>query len=175
MYRICSENMTEKKWRFGFQLYGQALPCQGCQDRQLVLDSLSRGSNPVNRHLCSKAEIRIKMVGQKSSYQGISRTRRGVLHIPGAIFNARYLHSRSSVRAIKSRRWKSLAECFPKTRPSVLAPSWLSSNRARKTALCTGGDKDRQSYSVPIRIVACVRATHHLVCAVRRRGCTASF
>ena len=41
-----------KKWRFGFQLYGQALPCQGCQDRQLVLDSLSRGSNPVNRHLC---------------------------------------------------------------------------------------------------------------------------
>ena len=43
--------MAEKNWRFGFQLYGQALPCQGCQDRQLVLDSLSRGSNPVSRHL----------------------------------------------------------------------------------------------------------------------------
>ena len=43
--------MAEKKWRFGFQLYGQALPCQGCENRQLVLDSLSRGSNPVNRHL----------------------------------------------------------------------------------------------------------------------------
>ena len=55
MYRICSENMAEKNWRFGFQLYGRALPCQGCQDRQLVLDSLSRGSNPVNRHLCPAA------------------------------------------------------------------------------------------------------------------------
>ena len=54
VYRICSENMAAKKWRFGFQLYGQALPCQGCQDRQLVLDSLSRGSNPVNRHLGTK-------------------------------------------------------------------------------------------------------------------------
>ena len=57
MYRICSENMAEKNWRFGFQLYGQALPCQGCQDRQLVLDSLSRGSNPVNRHLCVKVGV----------------------------------------------------------------------------------------------------------------------
>ena len=32
------------------------------------------------------------------------------------------------------RRWKHLAETTPKTYHSVLAPSWLSSNRAWKTA-----------------------------------------
>ena len=34
----------------------------------------------------------------------------------------------------KGRRWKHLAESFPKTYRSVLAPSWLPSNRAWKTA-----------------------------------------
>ena len=37
-------------------------------------------------------------------------------------------------RSQTSRRWKALAESFPKTRRSVLAPSWLSSNRAWKAA-----------------------------------------
>ena len=47
---------------------------------------------------------------------------------------ARYLHSWNSVGAKKGQRWKHLAESFPKTKRSVLAPSWLSSKRARKTA-----------------------------------------
>ena len=37
-----------------------------------------------------------------------------------------------SVGAKKGQRWKHLADNFPKTYRSVLAPSWLSSNRAWK-------------------------------------------
>ena len=48
-------------------------------------------------------------------------------------------HGRNSVGAKKTRRWKHLAKSFPKTYGSVLAPSWLSSNRAWKTAP-GGGD-----------------------------------
>ena len=53
-----------------------------------------------------------------------------ISHSPGRIFHARYLHS-----------WKYLAAIFPKPCHSVLAPSWLSSNRTWKTArgrvMCT--------------------------------------
>ena len=38
-----------------------------------------------------------------------------------------------------SQRWKHLAEIFPKTHRSVVAPSWLSGNRAWKTAPGGGG------------------------------------
>ena len=55
-----------------------------------------------------------------------------ILHTPGPIFHARYLHSRKSVGVKTRRRLKHLAEGFPKTYRSVLAPSWLSSNRAWK-------------------------------------------
>ena len=52
----------------------------------------------------------------------------------GPIFHGRYLHSRDSVGAKKRRLWKHLAESVPKTYGSVLASSWLSSNRAWKTS-----------------------------------------
>ena len=69
--------------------------------------------------------------------------RRCVPHTPGTIFHARYLDSWTKVGGKKSRRRNHLAESFPKAYlVSVLAPSWLSSNRAWKTA--PGGcDKHR--------------------------------
>ena len=54
--------------------------------------------------------------------------------LPGLIFRAQYLHSWSSIGAQKVRPGKHVAESFRKTYRSVLAPSWLSSSRAGKTA-----------------------------------------
>ena len=55
----------------------------------------------------------------------------------GPVFHGRYLHSWNSAGAEKGLRWNYFAESFPKTYRSVLAlaPSWLTSNRALKSAL----------------------------------------
>ena len=65
---------------------------------------------------------------------------RGLSYTPGPTFHGRCLHGwNNSVGAIKCPCWKHLAKSFPKTSRSVLAPSWLSGNRARKNAPA-GGD-----------------------------------
>ena len=56
-----------------------------------------------------------------------------ITHTPGPICHGQYLHSWNSVGVEKGRHWKHLAESFPKAYRSVLASSWLSSNRAWKT------------------------------------------
>ena len=56
-------------------------------------------------------------------------------HPPGPISRGGYLHSSwNSVGAKNSRRWKVVGESFRKTHRSVLARSWLSSNRSWKNA-----------------------------------------
>ena len=64
-----------------------------------------------------------------------TRTRRRCIsHPPGSIFYAWYDSTLVGlVPWQKGRRWKYLAESFPKTYGSVLAPLSLSSNQARKT------------------------------------------
>ena len=61
-----------------------------------------------------------------------------ISHPPGSMFHGRYLHgswkSVGIIRYHKGRRCKHLPESFPKTGRSVLAHSWLPSNRAWKTA-----------------------------------------
>lgn len=64
---------------------------------------------------------------------------------PGPIFNGRYLDSWNS------RRWKLLAESFPKTYyRSVLTPSWLWSNRAWKRPRGACDTHRIPSYTLPL-------------------------
>ena len=56
----------------------------------------------------------------------------GVYHIPLGLFS--FLHSWNSVGGKNVGDGKHLAESFPKMYRSASAPSWLSSNRAWKTA-----------------------------------------
>ena len=59
----------------------------------------------------------------------------GVYHTPlGPIFLCSISPHLEYCRCQRGRRWKILAESFLKTHRSVLASSWLPSNRNRKTA-----------------------------------------
>ena len=59
---------------------------------------------------------------------------RGVYHPACAEFSWSISPQLKQYRCPKRRRWKHLADSCPKTYRSMLAPSWLSSNRAWKTA-----------------------------------------
>ena len=58
----------------------------------------------------------------------------GVYHLPWGDFPCSISPQSEQRRCQKDRLWKQLAESFPKTYRSVLLPSWLSSDRAWKTA-----------------------------------------
>ena len=78
---------------------------------------------------------RKKWTKQKYEYVYTSTVYDGVYHTPLRRFSMLDISTVGIVSVPKKcRRWEHLAESFPKTYRSVLAPSWLSSNRAWETA-----------------------------------------